>query len=239
MLTRTLKHLIRHILYSIVPPPFVPASYSQAGEDAILRFLFSEKRVKPILYLDVGTNSPVWGNNTYLFYRDGGSGVCVEPNKELVSEIKRSRPRDAVLNVGVATGDLTEADFYLFECTAISTFDKAEAEKRAASGAYRITEIVKTPLISINTILRDNFSRCPDLLSIDIEGMDLPVLKTLDWNQHPIPVVCVETCRYSESHIREKDNAIGEYMRSRGYEVFADSYINTIFVNSDWFSKLP
>ena len=157
-----LKRMIKAFTYSIIPPPYVPASYSQAGEDAILRFLLGDKKVGRISYLDVGTNSPDFGNNTYLFYRSGSTGVCVEADRSLIPNIARIRPRDKILNVGVSTGAATEADFYVFDVNGISTFDKAEADKRAASGHLKLTEIAKVKLVDINSILRDNFVRCPD-----------------------------------------------------------------------------
>jgi FkbM family methyltransferase len=233
-----LKRIIRTVTYSIIPPPFVPdvpASYSQAGEDAILRFLLADKKMSRVSYLDVGTNVPDFGNNTYLFYRSGSSGVCVEADRTLIPEIARVRPRDKVLNVGVSTGGAAEADFYIFDAKGISTFNKAEADQRAASGHFKLTEVVKVKLADINSILRENFARCPDLLSIDIEGLDLAVLKTLDFERYPIPVICVETCRYSENHVRPKDHAIVDFMSTKDYEVYADTYINTIFVSRAWF----
>ena len=117
----------------------------------------------------------------------------------------------------------------------MNTFNKKEAEQRVASGKFKIINTVKVPLTNINSIIKENFSSFPDLLSIDIEGLDLDVLKTLDYRKYPIPVICVETCTYSENHIHPKDKSIAEFMESKGYEVYADTYINTIFVNKEWF----
>jgi FkbM family methyltransferase len=238
MTTTRIKKLIETAVYKIIPLPSVPLSWSQAGEDAVLRFLFADRRISRISYLELGTNIPNGGNNTYLFYCNGSRGVCVEADKTLIPTIRKVRPEDKILNVGVAVENRNEADFYILDCTGMSTFDKDEAEKRAASGNFKIVEVVKVPLVDINTVIRDNFDRYPDLLSIDIEGLDLPVLKTLDFEKYPIPVICAETCMYSENHIRLKDNSIAEFMVSRGYEVYADTYINTIFVNKDWFYKI-
>jgi len=235
MLVKNLKSIIKKTIYKVVPPPVVSASYSQAGEDAVLRFLFAERRMDRISYLDVGTNLPDLGNNTYLFYLAGGRGVCVEADKTLIPKIAKTRPGDTVLNFGVSTGEASEAEFYIFDLNGISTFDKAEAEKRVASGKHRITEITRVKLVNINSILHDYFSKYPDLLSLDIEGIDLPVLQTLDFEKYPIPVVCVETCEYSENHIHPKDTAVATFMFSRDYEIYADTCINTIFVQKAWF----
>ncbi|MBX7174441.1 MAG: FkbM family methyltransferase [Pyrinomonadaceae bacterium] len=232
---RKLKEKIREIVYSVILPPPVPYSFSQAGEDAILRFLFKEKGLHYISYLDIGTNSPNSCNNTYLFYRDGSRGVCVEANKALIPKIKEIRPQDVILNVGISLENDKDADFYIFNLDGISTFDKEEAKNRETTGTNKIIEVAKVPLFNINSVIKNNFSTFPDLISIDIEGLDLPVLKTLDFEKYAIPVICVETCVYSETHVRPKDTTISEFMLTKGYEVYADTYINTIFVNKEWF----
>ncbi len=199
--------------------------------------MFGDKNITRISYLDVGTNVPDVDNNTYLFYCGGSRGVCVEANPTLIAQIREVRPKDTVLNVGVSVGEATEADFYVFDCNGISTFDKSEADKRLASGRFRLSQVTKVPLVNINVILRDYFDRCPDLLSLDIEGLDLAVLKDLDFQTYSIPVVCVETCASNENHVRPKDAAIAAFMASRGYAIYADTYINTIFVRKAWFEN--
>lgn len=230
-----LKNGIKKLVYSIIPAPYIPASYSQAGEDAILRFLFQDFGVKKIEYLDLGTNIPDHGNNTYLFYRNNSRGVCVEADGSLINKIKTTRPGDKVINAGVSVSADKEADFYIFNEPSINTFDKEEAEYRSSFGNYKIVQVVKVPLININDLIKNNFNTYPDLLSIDIEGLDLAVLQSLDYANYPIPVICVETCTYSENHIRPKDWSIQEFMLTKDYEVYADTYINTIFVNKSWF----
>ena len=232
-----IKTLIKKIVYSIVPPPNICLSYSQAGEDAILRYLFNDYGTKKISYLDIGTNVPNHGNNTYLFYENKSNGVCVEADSSLIDNIKKIRPKDIVINAGVSIGNETEADFYIFNEPSINTFDKTEAEYRAGFGNYKIIRIAKVPLVTINSLIKNHFKNYPDLISLDIEGLDLDVLKSLDFILYPVPVICVETCKYSENHIRPKDLAIAEFMATKGYEVYADTYINTIFVNKTWFYK--
>jgi len=231
---RKIKNTIKKIVYSIIKPPI---SYSQAGEDAILSFLFADYGKSQIEYLDLGTNIPDYGNNTYRFYINGSRGVCVEADASLIENIKKVRPRDVIINAGVSTENCGEADFYIFDVPAISTFDKKEAEYRISQGIRKIVKTVKVPLITINDLIKDNFSTFPDLLSIDIEGLDLDVLKTLDYVAYPLPVIVVETCTYSDNHIRPKDGSIIDFMLTKDYEVYADTYVNTIFVNKKWFYK--
>lgn len=235
--TAKAKAFIKKVVYAVVPPPFVPASYSQAGEDGVLRFLFGDKGITRISYLDIGSSYPDVSNNTYLFYRGGSRGVCVDADKNIAEQIARVRPEDKVLNVGVSTDGSAEADFYLFDCQGISTFDKDEAERRLASGKQRLVEKTRVKLVNVNDLIRDHFQTMPDLISLDIEGLDLSVLRSLDFERYPVPVICVETCSYSENHVRPKVGGIVPFMLSKGYEIYADTYINTIFVNKSWFYR--
>jgi len=133
-----LKNIIRKFVYSKITPPYIPASYSQAGEDAVLRFLFNDKGIRKISYLEIGTNIPDIDNNTYLFYKEGSRGVCVEADKTLIPAIKKIRPEDKVLNIGVSVSEHDEADFYIFDIRGINTFDKDEAEKREKFGTIKL-----------------------------------------------------------------------------------------------------
>ena len=209
-------------------------SYSQAGEDIIVDMLFFSVGISRPSYLELGTNSPKQGNNTYKFYRKGAHGVLVEAAPSLIPAIQRTRPKDKVLNVGVGEKSGEHLQFFEFDCSGMNTFDAGEVKTRVASG-HKIKQTIVIPIIGINDILANNCIQTPHFLSIDIEGMDLQVLKSLDWQKYPIPVVCVETCLFSNTHIRGQDKAIPEYMESIGYFAYANTNINTIFVNKNWF----
>ena len=236
---RFIKDKIKKAVFSVIPPPrqpnYIINSYSQAGEDVVLKYLFDSVRLNKISYLELGTNTPDRQNNTYLFYERGSRGVCVEADETLFEEIKRVRPEDKALSVGVNIGNQTEADFYVFDLPALNTFSKEEAELRESQGTFKIVRVSKVRMMTVEQIIKENFATYPDFLSIDIEGLDLDVLKTLDFARYPIPVICAETCVYSENHIKPKNPEIAEFMISNGYFIYADTYINTIFVNKEWF----
>jgi len=209
--------------------------YTPTGEDVILRHLFDTVGIARPNYLDIGANDPVNGNNTYVFYRDGSIGVCVEANPELAREIATIRRRDVCLNIAVGVADSGAVDVYVFDVAALSTIDAAEAARREALGTYRVVRTVSVPLRTINDVIAAHFATYPALLSLDIEGMDHAVLRSLDAERFPIPVICVETVAYSESHIRKKERAIADLLESRGYFLYADTFINSIFVRDAWY----
>jgi FkbM family methyltransferase len=234
------KNLIKKVLFKYIKREtiYVQNSFSQAGEDVVLDFLFSQIGLSKPVYLELGVFSPDNCSNTYKFYLRGSKGVLVEADETQIPLIKEKRPNDTILNIGVGLTNDTEADFYIFNNQGLNTFSKEEAEFRNEKGSFRIQRVVKVPLRTVSKIIEENFETYPDFLSIDIEGLDLGVLKTIDFAKHPIPIICAETCGYSENHIKDKDKSIEEFLSGKGYFVYADTYINTIFANQSWFNSV-
>lgn len=231
-----MRNLFRKIVNKIVLP-HSRLVYAQAGEDLILDNLFYSQKISKPSYLDIGANHPAYISNTFYFYIRGSKGVCIEPNPVLYRKIKKARPRDTVLNVGIGIDQQTEADFYLFSGHAdgLSTFSKKDAEYWQETGMkgvgkIRYDKIIKVPLQTINNVIGNNFSTVPDLISIDVEGLDLEILQTLDFNLYRPPVICVETLYYNEAQKEHKREGITEFLRTKDYDVYADTHINTIFL---------
>ena len=191
---------------------------------------------KPLpYYLELGVYHPRNGSNTYKFYVRGAKGVLVEADGSLIKGIKAERPDDKVLHYGVNIGHADEAIFYVFDEPSVNTFDKVEAERRHLEGKHKIVRRDTVILKSLDRILAEDCDRLPDFLSIDIEGLDYDVLKNWDAEKFTIPIVCAETCLYSNTHIKGKDDRVITLMNVKGYFVYADTYINTIFVHRSWF----
>ena len=216
-------------------------SYAQAGEDRILKFLFGSMGKQQISYLEIGTNNPIDINNTYLFYLGGSRGVCVEPNPTLISKIKKYRPDDICLNVGISpTGQEAQLDFYIFDESdvekGLSTFSKIEAEKVQNTTHIKIAEVKKIPVTPINLVLAKYFpDKAPDLISIDVEGLDLEILKTIDFAKYRPIAICVEAVNFTVDHKKIKNKDIINFLESQGYFVYADTGINSIFADKSLF----
>lgn len=90
------------------------------------------------------------------------------------------------------------------------------------------------PLRSIDDIVQEHFAdAAPDLLSVDVEGLDLPLLQSLSWSRFRPAVICVETLIYGTARSREP---IAELLREHGYQPRAGTFVNTIFVDEQ---RLP
>jgi FkbM family methyltransferase len=191
---------------------FGKRSFSQSGEDVVVDSILNKQ--KNGFYVDIGAFHPKVFSNTYLFYKRGWRGVCVEPNPEAKWKFKMVRPRDVFVNVGVIPRTQNdELTYFVFDEGATNTFSAEVAEENKKVGR-KLIKTIRIPVMEINSLLKKYVPEKQkiDLLSIDVEGMDEAILKSIDWKKwKPEVVVCEEIrrtqelknakyCRHCEAH---------------------------------------
>ena len=88
--------------------------------------------------------------------------------------------------------------------------------------------MIKRPLVNVNEVLARHFPASgPDFVSIDVEGLDLDILKTLDFGRFRPKVFCVETSLLDG----DVHAGILELMASKEYAVRGGSFVNTVFID--------
>ena len=150
-------------------------SYSQEGEDLILKRLFDGQ--KKGLYVDVGAHHPKRFSNTYLFYKMGWRGINIDAMPGSMEKFKEVRPED--INIEAAISDKDELlTYYIFNESALNTFSKNEAEQKAGKGNYRVIDEIKINTIPLSQVLNKHLdsNKQIDFLNIDVEGYDFKVL---------------------------------------------------------------
>lgn len=94
--------------------------------------------------------------------------------------------------------------------------------------------------MDINKIIADNFEMAPNFLSLDVEGLDFEIIKSLDFTKYKPEVLCLETLEVAENRVEIKNLKMINYIKSKGYMVYADTYINSIFVDEHkWRNRHP
>lgn len=242
MIQNTAKRIFRKMVGRFLLPQ-IQFRFSQFGEDIIMANLFAYLGIDKPTYLDIGANEPRFISNTYYFYEHGSRGVLIEPNPYLYKKLRSHRPNDTVVNTGIGFDNRTEADFYLFPnyANGLSTFSEKEALHwqnigMKGMGKIPLEKVVKLPLTPINTILEKYFTaNPPNIISIDVEGLDLEILKTMNFEKYGPDVICVETLQYDENQKGYKNEELIQFILSKDYKVYADTWVNTIFLKKELF----
>ncbi len=152
-------------------------SWSQGGEDLALLHAIAGK--KDGLFIDVGAHHPYRFSVTHHLSRVGWRGVNVDANSDLIEIFNKERTRD--INICAAVGTEKSYTFTIFKEPALSSVNTEWKDKFQADG-WEVDRTVTVPGITLREIYNQNFAHdCIDLLSIDAEGSDFNVLKSMDF----------------------------------------------------------
>jgi FkbM family methyltransferase len=212
---------------------FRRGSYSQAGEDLIVKFIFDTIGMRKPSYIDIGAHHPFYFNNTAVLYENGSRGINVEPDQNLFGEFEKHRKGDINLNCGVSAADGT-MDLYVMNVPTMNTFSEDEAQRQVRENNFQIIRKVPVPMLSVPTIISRHCNGVfPDFLNLDIESLDEVVIGSIDFKGSIPTIICLETVSFSDNGRGQKNTAIIKQIEQYGYMVYADSFINTIFVQKN------
>lgn len=202
-------------------------------ESVIIREIFKILRMEKIRYIDVGACHPHRSSNTMSFYINGSRGINIEPQEFLKTEFELYRPEDINLFVGIGA-EPGEAIFYVSENPYLSTFSvngkKYSEEYHNAS--YQESKVVK--IVTLNDVV-DKYcdGNFPELLDIDIEGLDEQVLEKVDFSKSSPLVICAEGSTARLNKILENKEC-----EAGGYSPYCRIEANTIYIRNDIYKKV-
>src|SRR5262245_5522584 len=99
--------------------PYFVRSYSQEGEDLLLRRILNGQQKG--FYVDVGAHHPMRYSNTYLFYKLGWRGINVDAMPGSMELFRKVRPRDINVEAAISeTGEILK--YYMMDDPALNGF---------------------------------------------------------------------------------------------------------------------
>jgi len=217
----TLAQSIKHGLFD----GYSKKSYSQEGEDLILMRFFEKKANG--FYVDVGAHHPKRFSNTYLFYKKGWRGINIDARPGSMKQFKKERVRDINLEIPISVESKT-LTYYMFNEPALNGFSKDLSEAHAGKNGYEIDSTIELKTERLDKVLDENLPKdtAIDFLSIDVEGLDFEVLRSLDLSRYRPVLILIEVLGSSLSELL--DSEISRYLAGYGYEVYGKA-VNTVF----------
>lgn len=165
-------------------------TFSQHGEDVFIRSLLAGQQQG--FYVDIGASHPFRISNTYMLYRMGWSGVTVEPIPALARLHKRWRPRDTLVQAAIGP-EAGELQFFEMFPSVLSTLDPVTAEKYVAEGKAEVLRKYPIKVVTPMQLFEEYAAgRTIDLLSIDIEGLDVRTIREIDFSRVRPRLLCIE-----------------------------------------------
>lgn len=220
-----LKNWLRPHYKRCFPASWSIRSYSQEGEDILIGALLAT--TPKGYYVDIGCHHPHRFSNTYLLYKRGWSGLCIDPLPGTRRAFARARPRDVVVEAGISL-ECGQLRYFMFNEAALNTFDPELAKIQAARTGFHIVRTITCPTRSLRTLLEEQGVGQIDFMTVDVEGFDLVVLRSNDWTRWRPRVLIVECLDARLDQISE--DPIHAFLIEQGYLAVQKIGRNIIFV---------
>lgn len=209
---------------------FVNLSYSQEGEDSFLKRFFGDK--KEGFFVDIGAHHPKRFSNTYVFYQKGWRGINVDAMPNSMKPFEEIRNEDINLEVGISSEKSDGMNYYIFNDPALNTFSDQVVETFQNHQEYHLVETVKVPIITLETLFEQHLptNQFIDFMSIDVEGFDLKVLQSNNWEKYRPMILLVESSHFldMEEHLKSD---IALFLNSVQYKLIGKTF-KTLFFQS-------
>lgn len=212
---------------------FGGSTFAQHGDDLIILNIFHAIGINKPSYMDIGAHHPVNISNTALLYKLGSRGINIEPNPNLFAAFQQMRPDDLNLNVGVNDTDGLLTFYMIDHSSGRNSFDKKMVDEFvAAHPNFSITQEMEIEVLTVETIAkRHNILNFPDFLTIDVEGLDERILKSIDYSKFRPKLICFE---YISGAGTDISASAGAFLTAKGYKKVFKSVGNVFYVDEQF-----
>ena len=181
--------------------------FSQDGEEMFLKEFFANK--KKGFYVAVGAYHPFLFSNTAWAYERGWNGINIEPNLEAYKKFTHIRNHDINLNCGISQKERISS-YFEFEEGAYNTFCKENVPNNT-----KLKKVSKIFTRRLDSIFNEHHVQKIDFMDIDVEGNELDVLCSNNWDLYRPQIILCEQKMRMEDIIKSE---IYLFMKQNGYE---------------------
>ena len=185
---------------------------SQFGEEKfVLSFFDTEYKGK---FVDIGCFHPTRHNNTYKMYENGWRGINIDLNPLTIDLSNFKRRKDININVAISNNEENKTLYFVDELNTQNTLEANHLSFLKNHHNLKEEEIshqeIKTK--KLDKILDAYNFNDIDFMNIDVEGHELNILNSIDFNKYRIKFICIEMIDHNDQAklINEKLNAILE-----------------------------
>ena len=185
---------------------------SQFGEEKFILNFFDKKYKGK--FLDIGCFHPTRHNNTYKMYKNGWRGINIDLNPLTIDLFNFARSKDININAAISDNEENKTLYFVDELNTQNTLEANHLSFLKNHHNLKEEEIshqeIKTK--KLDKILDTYNFNDIDFMNIDVEGHELNILNSIDFNKYRINFICIEMIDHNDQAklINEKLNIILE-----------------------------
>jgi FkbM family methyltransferase len=172
-------------------------------------------------FIEVGANEPQRFSQTWQLEQAGWSGILIEPTPALCDQLRAQRPRSVVVQAACSAPDrVGRAQFHIADNSLHSTLAEHGVDFNP-----QVTQTIDVEVTTLDRVLAEHAPPRIDMVSIDVEGDQLAVLRGFDLAQHRPRLLLIE------DHLT--DLATHRYLKQRRYRLVKRTGLNNWYMPAD------
>lgn len=201
---------------------------SQLGQDRFIDEFFDKS--ENLTFLEIGAHDGITNSNTYFLEKfRNWRGICIEPQIEQFEKLKQNRISTCI-NVAISDfegeTDFTYVDGYANMLSGLSDdYHKTHMERLKGEvnhyGGFISNR--KVQVKTLQSILDEHKIFDIDFCSIDTEGSEFKIVKSIDFDRTNIKIFIIEN-NYKETDIKN-------FLESKGYVLHTNLEWDDVFIN--------
>jgi len=194
-------------------------------------------------FVDIGAHDGVSFSNSKFFEELGWKGVCIEPNPQTFNELENNRNSSTQCIMKAISNKKSTENF-----TSIQNVDNKNkdginmlsglTDKFDIKAKENINKLKNDPNYKVSEIKleTDLFSNLNphkeiDYLSVDTEGNELEILKSINFDEYNIKTMTIENNTYNS-------NLILDYLTSKNYTYVARLRCDEMYVCNNYLNEI-
>jgi len=195
--------------------------YAAHGIDQYVKETFFPNKTDGY-FIDIGAHNGIDINNTYYFENEGWGGICFEPIPKIFKQLEQNR-KCTLVNKAISNNEGT-AQFFLIE--GCSDMLSGLVNEYPQEHIARINREIKQHNqnydyidVTCSTFDKEVIETNINLLSIDTEGAELTILKTINFTKYNVDVMIIEYNYHNQELIDLLYNNNFEVIQQRGVDL--------------------
>lgn len=194
--------------------------YSRGELDKLIYENLINQKLEDGIVFEIGGHDGGWLSISNFFEKQlGFKAILVEPIKELYEISKNKRPNAIHFNYAVnkEKGRLNILKPNNNNIQEISSLENNLNEEW--KNTWNLTEKELVDCVHMSDITTEANIKYIDLLIIDVEGHELDVIETFDWDNVEVGVISIELLSILQnySYFNEKDSKCREFLINKGF----------------------
>ena len=201
-------------------------AYSQIGQDLDVVKFYNHK--KNGYYVEIGANDGITLSNTYLLaIKYNWKGICVEPIPKIFELLCKNRPFAKCCNNAVYIESNKEVIFDIANNNDLLSGKSEHIDCHKKTVDNNKTQIIVTTITLNDLLEKYNAPLFIDYMSLDTEGSELEILKSVDLTKYIFGLIDIE-----HNFIEPRRSQIRELLCSNGYTYIKENQWDDCYKHS-------